>query len=184
MQSNYTDGVVTIRPYTLSDAETLTRLVHVSWKQTVQWMPWCHEAYTIADATEWISQQVERFERGEEYSFVTCKADTMEMVGGCGLNQIHGHDRSANLGYWTAVPFRGHEYSLRATRLLLRFAFTEVQLERVEIVVATRNRASLRVVKKLGAFREGKARNRIRIGDHYHDVHSVLASEFATTMNR
>jgi len=48
---------------------------------------------------------------------------------------------------------------------LTRFAFNELRLNRVEITVAVDNQASLRVVEKVGATKEGILRNRLTKND-------------------
>ena len=51
-----------------------------------------------------------------------------------------------------------------------RFEFKELELNRVEIVSATENKASIRVAEKIGALREGILMKRIVVCDTVYDV--------------
>jgi len=51
-----------------------------------------------------------------------------------------------------------------------RFAFKELELNRVEIVIATENKTSIRVAEKIGALREGILRKRIVVSDTVYDA--------------
>ena len=66
-----------------------------------------------------------------------------------------------------------------ATRMLLGFALEQLGLLRVEIVADVNNTASQRVAEKVGATREGRARNRCRARGVQHDafVYSVIPGE-------
>lgn len=57
-----------------------------------------------------------------------------------------------------------------ATLLLARFGFSEFELNRIEFVVATGNKASQRVADKVGATREGVLRNRLVVRDKVYDA--------------
>jgi len=53
-------------------------------------------------------------------------------------------------------------------------------LNRVEIVVATENKASIRVAEKIGALREGILRKRIVVRDNVYDafIFSIISDDF------
>jgi RimJ/RimL family protein N-acetyltransferase len=82
-------------------------------------------------------------------------------VGGAGINQINRANSLGNIGYWIGVPFRGHGYAATVALMAADFAFSELGLTRVEIVVLLENAASQRVAENTGATHEGLARNRL-----------------------
>ena len=88
----------------------------------------------------------------------------------CGLNRIDHENRRANLGYWIRTSRTGSGIATAVTRLLARWAFQELKLNRIEIVVATGNQSSQRVAEKAGARREGTLRNRIKVREDLHDA--------------
>ena len=73
---------------------------------------------------------------------------------------------AAEIGY-TWLDSRQHGTGLNATvkYLLLRHAFEEWQLVRVQLKTASSNLRSQRAIEKLGARREGELRNHRRLAD-------------------
>jgi len=57
-----------------------------------------------------------------------------------------------------------------SSRLIAGFGFDHLGLNRVEIVVAKENLASIRVAEKAGAKREGELRSRITVRDSVYDA--------------
>jgi RimJ/RimL family protein N-acetyltransferase len=68
----------------------------------------------------------------------------------------------ANVGYWVRADRTGAGYATAAVRLLAAHAFGVLGLQRLELVIAPSNAASLRVAEKVGAVREGVLRHRLR----------------------
>ena len=85
-------------------------------------------------------------------------------------SHIHPVYFYCNLGYWVRASQRGRGTAGHAARLAARFAFEELLLARVEVVVAMENAPSLKVAEKIGAHREGILRNRIIVGKDIHDA--------------
>lgn len=78
---------------------------------------------------------------------------------------------SATIGYWVSERFAGRGITPTAVALATDLCFTELRLHRMEICIRPENRASLRVVEKLGFRYEGLRRRYIHIDgdwrDHY-----------------
>lgn len=78
---------------------------------------------------------------------------------------------SATIGYWIAEEFAGRNVTPISVALATDICFRELNLHRVEICIRPENRASLRVVEKLGFRYEGYRRRYIHIDgdwrDHY-----------------
>lgn len=91
--------------------------------------------------------------------------DGLHYVGAAGLNQFNRAHNFCNLGYWVRTSAQRHGAGRAAIRALARFAFDELALTRVEIVVADGNHASLALARKAGAVHEGLARKRLRLHD-------------------
>ena len=170
---------VSIRPYQLSDAETLYEAAKESVAELLPFLPWCHPGYVIDEARSWIQFQVEQFQLGKEYQFVIASADG-KFLGGCGLNAIDRENRRANLGYWIRSSKIRQGVATAATRLLVSWAFDNTELNRLEIVVSTVNIASLRVAEKAGAVREGTLQSRLLLHGVAHDavVFSFVRKDF------
>ena len=70
-------------------------------------------------------------------------------------NIVHGVQRSCTVGYWIDGALAGRGIIPTALALVIDHCFTEVSMHRVEIDIRPENKASLRVVEKLGLRREG-----------------------------
>lgn len=102
-------------------------------------------------------------------------------VGNVGLHQVDGKNRSAVFGialgekdYW------GRGYGTDAVRTMLRFAFHELNLHRVELEVFDYNPRAMHCYKRAGFRHEGTRRQCFFHSGRYHDSHlmAILADEF------
>jgi [ribosomal protein S5]-alanine N-acetyltransferase len=80
-----------------------------------------------------------------------------------------GPFQTGHVGYWIDRDLAGHGYVPEAVVLVLMFAFEGISLHRVEISIIPRNRASLRVVEKLGLRPEGLAERYLEIDGEWED---------------
>jgi len=165
-----TDGLVLLRPYRIDDIDNLYQAVCESIAELSAWMPWCHEFYSIEESRTWLEERAEAWEKGTQYDFAITNIMNGYYLGGCGLNNINNAARMANLGYWVRTSRTKKGVATAATRLLAQFGFKELNLNRIEIVVAVENKVSQRVAEKAGARREGILRNRLVIGKQVHDA--------------
>jgi ribosomal-protein-alanine N-acetyltransferase len=74
------------------------------------------------------------------------------------------------MGFWIGVDWWGQGYASEAARAAVRFAFKELNLNRVYAHYMTRNPASGRVLEKIGMKREGLLRQRVRKWGVFEDV--------------
>jgi RimJ/RimL family protein N-acetyltransferase len=61
----------------------------------------------------------------------------------------------AHVGYWVRTGQTGQGIATAAVRLIARFGFEDLGLQRLELLVAVENLASRRVAEKAGARFEG-----------------------------
>lgn len=148
-----------IRPYQEGDAEHLHGAARESVAEISQWMGWCHERYSLDEAREWVTAQIELASKALAYEFGIWSEG--RYLGGCGINQINKANRFANLGYWVRASAMGRGVAPAAARLAADYAFEKTDLIRLEIVCAVGNIRSQRVAEKLGAMREGVLRHRL-----------------------
>jgi ribosomal-protein-serine acetyltransferase len=161
---------VGLRPYQADDAPLLYEAASESIADIYPWMTWCHPGYTLAESEEWVPICIADYEAKRAFDFVVVDQATGKFLGAVAINQIHPLHQFANLGYWVRSSCAGYGVAVTATRMCARFGFDELSLKRIEIVAAVGNRRSQRVAEKAGATREGVLRNRLKIGDVWHDA--------------
>lgn len=146
-----------------------------------RWMPWCHKDYSFADSRIFIEKVSDEWEIETTFAFAIFDARTEEFLGGIGLNQPNLTHKFYNLGYWIRVSKQNRGIASRATRLLAKAAFEDLNINRLEILTAIENSASQKAAEKSDAKREGILRRRIVIGDKIHDavMFSFVREDFA-----
>jgi len=170
---------VGIRPYTMEDIPAAYEATLASVKEIQPFLPWCHPGYTLHELRTWVETQIVQFQAGNDFEFVIVTNEG-RLVGGCGLNSIDWDNRRANLGYWVRSLATRRGVAATATRLLARWGFENTKLNRLELIISTKNLASLRVATKAGAMREGILRSRLLLHGETHDaeVFSFIRRDF------
>src|SRR5207245_2368894 len=115
------------------------------------WMVWCHSDYSLEDSAVFVANCAAEWQKGEQYSFVIFDTIDGIFLGSVGLSGLNRAHKFANLGYWVRSGRTHQGVATAATRLIARFAFEELGLNRLELFVAVGNKASQRVAEKAGA---------------------------------
>jgi len=181
MSRELSDGVIRLRAPRPSDAEPAVAAVRSSFDSLIAWTSWCHTGYSREDFVQFLRRaDNERFE-DRAYDFYMIDESQPRILGGCGIYHIDRAAAAGNLGYWVRSDAAGQGIATRAARLLVRYAIEDLDLERIEIVVAVGNRPSQRVAEKIGAVREGVARNRFRVRGQTTDaiVYSIIPADLS-----
>jgi ribosomal-protein-alanine N-acetyltransferase len=80
-----------------------------------------------------------------------------------------GRYRGAYLGYYAFEPFAGRGYMREGLELVLRYAFTDLRLHRVQANIQPGNDRSIALVRGAGFRKEGLARRYLKIGGRWRD---------------
>lgn len=101
---------------------------------------------------------------------------THTLLGGISLTRItHGTTRSAMLGYWMGVDHAGKGHMRKSVPAVVKFAFENLKLKRVEAACVPGNDTSINLLKKCGFREEGFARQYLEINGKRED-HILLAT--------
>ncbi|MGH2616717.1 MAG: GNAT family N-acetyltransferase, partial [Thermomicrobiales bacterium] len=76
-----------------------------------------------------------------------------------GLHDPNWELRSFEIGYWLRANAVGHGYMTETVRVLVDFAFGQLQARRIEINCDTHNERSRNVAERAGFILEGRLRN-------------------------
>jgi ribosomal-protein-alanine N-acetyltransferase len=103
-------------------------------------------------------------------------------IGEVSLGSVQrGPFQSANVGYWIDAHHAGQGYMPEAVAVILRFAFEDLGLHRVEAAIVPRNANSRRVAEKLGLRDEGTSLRFLQIRGMWEDHvrYGITAEEWA-----
>jgi RimJ/RimL family protein N-acetyltransferase len=92
------------------------------------------------------------------------------LLGSVGVHNIDAETGRCSAGYWVAAAARGRGIARRGLRLLCRFAFDELGVERIELWIEPENAASLGVAEAVGFHREGLLRSFMQVGGERRDM--------------
>jgi [ribosomal protein S5]-alanine N-acetyltransferase len=102
--------------------------------------------------------------------FLACRSEDGAIVGFLNLSEIvRGGFKNAYLGYGGVAAFAGQGYMTEAMRLLLRTAFTELGLHRLEANIQPGNERSIALAKRCGFELEGFSPRYLKIGGRWRD---------------
>ncbi|HOA72351.1 MAG TPA: GNAT family protein [Phycisphaerae bacterium] len=124
---------------------------------------------------------------GTDYVFGITLKQGDRLIGVAGLHQVNWVNRSAvfgiNIGDTTQ---QGRGYGREATQLVLRYAFEELNLNRVELSVYADNWRAIRLYQKVGFVAEGCARQARYSNGRYQDEYrfGILRSEWEALYGR
>ncbi len=167
-QPTRSDGVVTLRPCQDDDIEP-TRLAHDEAIADAFGFP------EVIPSARQHRQAVQRWSAA--YAAERRTVNFVVEYAGQPVGTVEVRDQGDRLGQlsWTLYPpYRGQGLATRAVCLLLRYAFDELGMERLEAYVAPDNISSLRVAARCGLRREGLLRRRENTGAVRRD-HVLLA---------
>ena len=171
------DGSLSLRHWHEGDVPALVEALadrEVSrWVLTIPW-PYTH------DDAAWFLRFADGQRTSENGAHLGVFArDGGALLGAVALAPIDWDNRSASLGYWTARDHRNRGIARAASRLLVDWAFGDLELERIELTCHPANAGSRRVAEALGFRREGHLREHLRTADGRRDslLYGLLASD-------
>lgn len=148
---------VVLEPLRPEHAEAL--LAVVSPEDDV-WTYMTSEPRTRKEMEDWVVARIRGRPQGKAFAFLQRDARTGAAVGITSLFDLDEAAGSAEIGFtWIAAPWRRSGVNTEAKYLLMRYAFEELRLRRVQLVTDARNLRSRRAIERIGAVPEGVLRN-------------------------
>jgi [ribosomal protein S5]-alanine N-acetyltransferase len=126
--------------------------------------------------------------RGEGFEFLLVRRRSDAAIAGYfDVSQIiRGPLQSAFLGYGGVAALAGQGYMSEGLRLLLRYAFVDLKLHRLEANIQPGNERSLGLVRGAGFVREGFSERYLKIGGRWrdHERFAMLAEDWRELRRR
>jgi ribosomal-protein-alanine N-acetyltransferase len=154
---------VYLRRPSLRDAGEFAERVHASRALHGRWV-------APPAASEEFTAYVKRSRREDLEALLVCRNEDGAIAGVFNLSQIYrGPLRGAYLGYYAFEPFAGRGYMKEGLRLVVRHAFGELQLHRLEVNVQPENVRSTQLVRAYGFRLEGHSPRYLKLSGRWRD---------------
>ena len=125
---------------------------------------------------EWQREQPRR-----RFQLAITLANGGKLVGNCGLRRKPDNDWEADLGYELDPHHWGRGYATEAAGIMVNFGFRDLALDRISSWCIAENRASARVLERLGFRQEGRLRRNEYFKGRWWDtlLYALLRDEWA-----
>ena len=129
---------------------------------------WITEAYDDPEIAQFVvaAPPPRRWIAAADVEFVIADAAHAEPLGLTWLRIAERDPGLASVGYWLRPEARGRGAATVAVRLVARWAFSELGVQRLELTTAPENIASQRVAERAGFTREGILRGLVATKDN------------------
>jgi len=145
-----------------SDSNAVYEAVLSSKLEISPWLSWLTPKYNQQECNEFIRLQINNWDSDIEYTYAI-KNNSNEILGLIGLHVFDPLNDVASIGYWMNTKFTKQGICTDAVKLLVKNALLPLNLIRIEVIVATTNKASQKVAIKAGGVFESELKNRIRL---------------------
>ena len=158
-------------------AEDLYAAVDMNREYLRRWLPWVDVTQCPSDTQQFIRTTAMEF--ASRSSVVAGIWWDSSLVGTVGLHKIDWMNRRAEIGYWIVEPAQGNGLVSCSVKAMLRYAFHDLGLNRVEIRCAVDNNKSRAVPERLGFTFEGITREGQWLNGKFVDlrIYSKLAND-------
>ncbi|RKL67226.1 ribosomal-protein-serine acetyltransferase [Salipaludibacillus neizhouensis] len=161
-------------------ADELFKVVDRSRESLGEWLSFPAFTKGVQDSKTFIEKSLNRFAANNGYwSGIWHKG---ELAGSIGYLYIDSQNSKTEIGYWLGKDFVGRGLVRKACKLMIEHAFTDLQLNKVEINIATKNIKSKAIPEYLGFTKEGVIRNYEFLNGQYLDriVYGILKDDWIT----
>lgn len=120
-------------------------------KRLKRYFPKTLEQNSTPDLSKYfVEQKIKAFHNKEEFLFVLKEKENHTLIGLIYVKEIDWEKKRAELAYAIGYQAEGKGYMTQTVMAISKWAFQELQLETLEIIVHTSNVASIRVAEKCG----------------------------------
>jgi [ribosomal protein S5]-alanine N-acetyltransferase len=168
------DGRVYLRPPRSADQEEFTALMRAS---SSFHRPWASAPTSEERFLTYLTDAA----RPDFEAMLVCRCEDDAIVGFFNLSHItRGALQSAYLGYAVGKPYARQGLMRHGLELVLRHAFANLDLHRIEANIQPGNRASIALARGAGFNREGFSRRYLKIGGRWrdHERWAILADDW------
>lgn len=145
-----------------SFAPRYAQLAKENFEYLEEWLAWPPHCKSKLDFEEFVQRSLHDYADGK--SMVCAVFYQNELVGNASFNTINHDLKKVEIGYWLAKPFQGKGVMTRVCEALIEIAFSEFDMQKIQISAAVENKPSRSVCERLGMTLEGIITNEEYLG--------------------
>ena len=170
------DNIV-LKQIELSDAEEIFQIIDSQRDYLGEWLSFAKSAQ-LSDTEGFVKSVVNAPKNIFEYAFTIRKSD--EFVGIIRFRHTDRLNKKTEIGYWLSEKHQEQGIVTKSVQKLCEFAFSNMDINRIQIKCAVNNLASIKIPIRLGFIFEGIERQgELLYGNVFTDVvvYSKLKSD-------
>lgn len=172
---------LTLRPPIHADYRDWSALRHQSREFLIPWEPsWADDHLSRKAFTNRVYWAQRSVGNGSAVPLFLFRRDDDVLVGAITLDNIRrGPAQAGTLGYWTGQSFARNGYMREAIGAVVHYAFTRLDLSRIEAACLPENTASRGLLESAGFKYEGVAQSYLQISGRWrtHVLYASLRSD-------
>jgi ribosomal-protein-serine acetyltransferase len=144
----------------------------------MEFMHWMVPDYSREMSREFLSASIENRDKRESLGYGIFKKG--ELIGSIGFADFDWKSKTTEIGYWIDRDQEGRGIVSRATKRLIEYAFSDLDLNRIQIRCTAGNTRSAAIPERFGFIKEGCLRQSQFRNGKLHDflVFGLLRSEW------
>jgi len=158
MPESIETGGLVLRRYQPDEGAEIAGAVCESGHQLSRYETWAHPSFSEEEGRDYAGWWDRAWDESNARYFGIWRDG--RYLGSVGLSEISLEHRTAALGFWVRSSETGHGVATAAAAAVAQAGFDHLGLQRIEVMSAVDNAASLRVAEKIGAEHEGTLRKR------------------------
>ena len=161
------DDEITLRAWQERDIDRGLEAVMRNQEHLQQFMHWMTPDYSIESSRKFMTEAVAKRKTRETLGLGIFRGE--ELIGSIGFVKFDWNVRKTEIGYWISKVEEGNGIITRATKLLIDYAFDDLNMNRIEIRCSAENARSAAIPERLGFKKEGHLRQAEFRNGHLHD---------------
>ncbi len=151
--------LVTLKPVKAKDADELFPLVYkTAVTETIQW----DGPSSLQQLRAGLEERELQTRNGTKHQFTIVESFSGKKIGSIDLRPDEDESYRGDMGLWIGIPYQGKGYGTAAVKLILRYGFEKLEMEKIEATIFAGNTASRRIFEKAGFTLEGTIRKCIK----------------------
>ncbi|MBI5880903.1 GNAT family N-acetyltransferase [archaeon] len=150
-------------------------------KRVAKYLAVVPHPYNLKDGIFFIKDIVNKgWNAKTDYPFAIYEKEKKEVIGVIGLHKIDKKNQRAEVGYWLGRRHWRQGYGSEALRLMLKFGFKNLKLNKIWAGVYHPNKPSVLMLKKMGFKKDGVLRKHTFKNNTFYDdiMMSMLREEY------